>query len=253
MEQRSLTDLRKRLDEASVNEDEASVNEDEAVFQFKRIAPAIATAYPQVKKMTARGRLLSIVARVSDDQFPSRASVELYNEYAFPVTQKGEAILHVWGNIGSSSQKACEFVAGLLSKAGIKCRVTKFKGNFVVAFMPVDRVYESSDGRPTVKSVLGGLGFVRTRADHGPIDGYYSTDDGGPVDTMQIHDGLIRAGLKMATHYLHASMGGREFPKYSSYSIEHLGGGTNVTLHWATEGDPEFTKGVTVHSYTTRD
>ena len=41
MEQRSLTDLRKRLDEASVNEDEASVNEDEAVFQFKRIAPAI--------------------------------------------------------------------------------------------------------------------------------------------------------------------------------------------------------------------
>jgi hypothetical protein len=28
---------------------------------------------------------------------------------------------------------------------------------------------------------------------------------------------------------------------------------TNVTLHWATKDDPALTKGVTIHTYTTRD
>lgn len=128
----SLTDLRKRLDEAT--------SPDEAEVQFPRIAAAIAQHYPRVNRVRMKkdGRLLSMVARVPEDQFPSRASVELYNQNAFPVTPKGEAILNVWGNIGNSSQKSCEFVAGLLTRAGIACRVTKYKGDHVVAFVPLD-------------------------------------------------------------------------------------------------------------------
>ncbi len=244
----SLTGLRKRLDEAT--------SPDEAEVQFDRIAKAVAGHYPRVRRVRMKdGRLLSMVARVPEDQFPSRAAVELYNQSAFPVTPKGEAILNVWGNIGNSSQKSCEFVAGLLTRAGIACRVTKYKGDHVVAFVPLDRGAERiSEARGTsVASALAGLGFVNVNRGGYPGDGHYKTDDGGPVDTMQLHRALVDAGLKMDTQYRHHSMRGREFPMYSSYSREQLGGGTTVTLHWATEGDPEFTKGVTVHSYMTRD
>lgn len=128
----SLSDLRKRLDEATAARDEAEI-------QFDRIAQAVAQHYPRVNRVRMKdGRLLSMVARVPEDQFASKASVELYNQNAYPVTPKGEAILNVWGNIGNSSQKACEFVAGLLSRAGIACRVTRFKGDHVVAFMPLE-------------------------------------------------------------------------------------------------------------------
>lgn len=250
MEQKSLSDLRRRLDEAT------APGPDEAEVQFQRIAAAVAQHYPRVNRVRMKnGRLLSMIARVPEDHFASKASVELYDQLAYPVTPKGEAILNVWGIIGNSSQKACEFVAGLLTKAGIQSRVTKYKGDHVVAFVPLDHGAERiSEAKGTsVASALAGLGFVNVNRGGYPGDGHYKTDDGGPVDTMQLHRALVDAGLKMDTQYRHHSMRGREFPMYSSYSREHIGGGTTVTLHWATEGDPEFTKGVTVHSYMTRD
>lgn len=64
--------------------------------------------------------------------------VLLYARDAYPVTGKGEAVLHFWSWVGNSSMRECQRIAAALTKDGVPARATTYRKNAVVAFEPGD-------------------------------------------------------------------------------------------------------------------
>ena len=62
------------------------------------------------------------------------ACVHLYQDDAYPVTSKGEAILHVWGHAGGDNKNLAKEVAAKLTALGIPARATTYQKYHVVAF-----------------------------------------------------------------------------------------------------------------------
>lgn len=65
-------------------------------------------------------------------------NITLYANDSYPCTSKEEAILHVWNDFGSDSQKYCQEIADRLTQLGIRARATRYKKYHVIAFDPGD-------------------------------------------------------------------------------------------------------------------
>lgn len=77
------------------------------------------------------------------DNITLQSKATLYAVDAYPVTGKGEAVLHLWSLTGSDNKSMCDRVAKMLTAAGVEARATKYKKYHVVAFDPGNWIAET--------------------------------------------------------------------------------------------------------------
>lgn len=110
-------------------------------FQWDRLLPHLKKLgyIGPVRRTRRKGDTTTFVIEAHEDPevcVTQMGKAQLYANDAYPVTGKGEAVLHLWGWSGSDSKQLCSKVAAYLTRNGIAARPTSYKKYQVVAFDP---------------------------------------------------------------------------------------------------------------------
>lgn len=109
---------------------------DPEVAHKEHLSPILAKiGFTAFKRVTAGGRLTRLNWKMPDAGVFRDPNIDLFHNDIYP-NQKDECFLYCWSQAGSISNGDTNAVLAALKRAGMTARITKYKGNSVVAFIP---------------------------------------------------------------------------------------------------------------------